>query len=70
MTLGSNPPLREMSIRNISWEQRRPVRKADNPNTFKCRLSSNLGASYSWNPQGLSRPIQGLLYLYLLPYTH
>jgi len=30
-----------------------------------CRLSWNLGASVSWNPQGLSRPVMGLLYLYL-----
>jgi len=28
-----------------------------------CRLSWNLGASPSWNPQGLSRPLMGLLYL-------
>jgi hypothetical protein len=28
-------------------------------------MSSNLGASASWNPQGLSRPVVGLLYLYL-----
>jgi hypothetical protein len=34
-----------------------------------CRLSWNLGASTSWNPMGLSRPAQGLLYLYLIiPY--
>jgi hypothetical protein len=26
-----------------------------------CRLSWNLGASTSWNPQGLSRPVVGLL---------
>ena len=25
-----------------------------------CRLSWNLGASTSWNPQGLSRPVMGL----------
>jgi hypothetical protein len=25
----------------------------------------NLGVSTSWNPQVLSRPVQGLLYLYL-----
>jgi len=31
-----------------------------------CRLSWNLGASTSWNPQGLSRPVMGLLYLFLL----
>jgi hypothetical protein len=29
-----------------------------------CRLSLNLGASTSWNPQGLSRPVMGLLYLF------
>jgi len=33
-----------------------------------CRLSWNLGASTSWNPQGLSRPVMGLLYLYLYLY--
>jgi len=27
-----------------------------------CRLSWNLGASTSWNPQGLTRPVMGLLY--------
>ena len=30
-----------------------------------CRLSWNLGASTFWNPQGLSRPVMGMLYLYL-----
>ena len=29
-----------------------------------CRLSWNLGASTSWNPQGLSRPVMGLFYLF------
>jgi len=28
------------------------------------RLSWNLGASASWNPQGLPRPVMGLLYLF------
>jgi hypothetical protein len=41
------------------------VRRADNLTTFMCRLSGNLGAPTSWNPKGLSRPIMGLLYLYL-----
>jgi len=31
-----------------------------------CRLSWNLGASASWNPQGLSRSVMGLLYLFYL----
>jgi hypothetical protein len=39
------------------------VRKADNLSTFICRLSLNLGPSTFWNPQGLSRPVQGLFYL-------
>jgi hypothetical protein len=43
----------------------RPVRRVDNLATFMCRLSTNLGASTSWNCQGLSRPVMGLLYLYL-----
>jgi len=30
-----------------------------------CRFSWNLGASTSWNTQGLPRLVQGLLYLYL-----
>jgi hypothetical protein len=32
------------------------------------RLPWNLGASTSWKPQGLSRPVMGLLYLYLYLY--
>jgi hypothetical protein len=64
MVLGSTQPLTEMSTRNISWCERRPVRRADNLTTFVCRLSWNLRASTSWNPQGLSRPVMGLLYLY------
>jgi hypothetical protein len=41
------------------------VHRADNRTTFMCRLSCNLGASTSWNPMGLSRPVMGLIYLYL-----
>jgi hypothetical protein len=39
------------------------VRRADNPTTFMCRLSRNLGASTSWNPKGPPTPVMGLLYL-------
>jgi hypothetical protein len=60
MAPGSTEPLREMGISNISWW---PVFRADNLATFMCRLSGNLGASTSWNPHGLSRPVQGLLCL-------
>jgi hypothetical protein len=64
MALGPTQPLTEMSTRNISWGQRRPVRKADNLTTFMGHLSKYLGALTSWNPRGLSRPVMGLLYLY------
>jgi len=30
-----------------------------------CRLSWDLWASTSWNPQGLSRPVMGLLFFYI-----
>jgi hypothetical protein len=36
------------------------VRRANNLATFVCRLSRNLGALTSWNPQGLSWPVMGL----------
>jgi hypothetical protein len=39
---------------------------ADNLATFMCQLSKNLGASTSWNPLGLFRPVMGLLLLLLL----
>ena len=65
MGKGSNQPLTEMLTRNIFWGYRWPVLRADNLTTFMCRLSRNLEASISWNPLNLSRPVQGLLYLYL-----
>jgi len=43
-----------------------PVRRADNLPTFMYQLSWNLGASTSWNPQGLSRPVTGLLFTFFL----
>ena len=39
------------------------MRRADNLTTFMCRLSWNLGASISWNPQGQSKPVMGLIFL-------
>ena len=55
--------LTEMRPRNISWGQRRPVRKTDNLTTFMFRLFWSLGASTSWKPQGLSRPVMGLHFI-------
>ena len=63
MALGLRQPLTEMSTRNISWGVKAAGRRTDNLTTFMCRLSWNIGASSSWNPQGLSRLVQGLLYL-------
>jgi hypothetical protein len=42
------------------------VRRAGNLTTIMCGLCGNLGASTSWSPKGLSRPVQGLLYLYCI----
>ena len=57
--LGSTQLLTEMSSR------RRPARRSDILTAIMCRLSWNLGASNSLNPQGLSRPVMGLLQLYI-----
>ena len=61
MALGLTQSLTEMSTRNISWRVKAAVPKADNFTTFMCRLSWNLVASTSWNPQDLSRAVMGLL---------
>jgi hypothetical protein len=55
--------------RNISWGKGgRCVRLTNLPPPCADCLK-NLWASASWNPQGLSRPVMGLLYLYLYLYT-
>jgi len=38
----------------------------DNVPPSSLPLSRNLGALTSWNPLGLSRPVMGLLYLYVV----
>ena len=58
---GLTQPLTETSTRNVSWGERRPVRRADNLTTFMCHLSWNLRTSASWKPQGLSRPVMGFI---------
>ena len=37
----------------------RPKRRSDNLTNFICLLFSDIGVSFSWNPQGPSRPAQG-----------
>jgi hypothetical protein len=63
MALRSTQILIEMSTRNTSWRVKAAGAEADKLTAFVCRLSRNLGASTSWNSQGISRPVQGLLYL-------
>jgi hypothetical protein len=55
MDLCHTQPLREMSTRNIFCAVKAADTKADNFTTFMSRLSGNLVALTSWNPQGLSR---------------
>jgi len=42
------------------------VLRADDITTFMCRLFSKLGASASWNPQGLSMPVIGLIIIIII----
>jgi hypothetical protein len=69
MALRFTHPLTEMSARNILWELKWPVRRADNLTTFMCWLSWNPGTSTSWNPQSLSRHVMGLLFHYRIVFT-
>jgi len=60
MALGSTQPLKEMRPgifpRGLRWR----VHRADNQTTFMCQISGNLGASTSWNPQGLVHACSGI----------
>jgi hypothetical protein len=61
-------PITEMGTRNNSWGVK--AVGTDNIITFMCRMSWNLGASTSWKPQGLSRPLMRLFYLYIYLYLY
>jgi hypothetical protein len=64
MALGSTQLLIEMSTRNISWGKDGQCLglKTLPPSCADCL--EILGASTSWNPQGLSRSLQGFIYVY------
>jgi hypothetical protein len=64
MALGSTQPRTKIKIRNISLGG--GGRSTGDLTTFMCRLSWKLGPSTSGNLQGLSRSVQG--FIYLLPY--
>ena len=61
MVLGSTQPLTEPGAKGG-----RCVRLTNYHHPVP--LSRNLGTLTSWNPLGLSRPVTGLLYLYLYPF--
>jgi len=63
---GFDQPITELSTRNFYWRVKKAGQRADNLTTFTCQFSWNLGTLTSWNPEGLSRLVQWLLYLYLL----
>jgi hypothetical protein len=63
--MGSTQPLTGMSTRNISWGKGGRCVGLTTLPTSCARLSRNLGASTSWNPKGLSRPVMGLLFIFL-----
>jgi len=58
-------PLTEMSTRNIFWMLQKSGAEGWQPYHHPVPLSWNLGTLTSWNPLGHSRPVTGLLYLYL-----
>ena len=63
MDLGSTQLLTEMSTRNISWVIKAAGAYGWQRYHLHVPTVLKLGASNSWNPQGLSRPVMGLLYV-------
>ena len=64
MSLGLTQPLTETSTSNVSLGGKGVLCVwLTKVTTFMCQLFWNMGASTSWNPQGLSRPVMGVLYL-------
>jgi hypothetical protein len=68
MGLGSTPPLTQMITGHISpggggGGERGPGPRAETRTPFFFLLFLNLGASTSWNTQGLPRSVIGLIYL-------
>jgi hypothetical protein len=63
MALESTQPLSKICTKNISLGVKLSGALGWQPYHLMCRLSWNLGASTSWNPRGLSRPVEGMLYL-------
>ena len=57
----------EIILYAVLWHwgrDRLSEREADNLTTFMCQMFRNVGASNSWQLQGLSKPVVGLLYTF------
>jgi len=63
--LGSIQSLTVMS----TWGLRRSVLKVDNLANFMCQFFENLGASNTWNPDGLSTALYIYSFTFVLSYT-
>jgi hypothetical protein len=63
MALGLTQPLKVLSTRIISWCKGGLCIGLTTLPPSSVKLSWHLGASTSWNPRSLSRPVMGLLYL-------
>jgi len=69
MALELTQHLTEMSTTNISRGVKVVCAYGWQPYHLHMSTAWNLVASTSWNPQGLFRPVQELLYLYLFTFT-
>jgi hypothetical protein len=69
MALTSTQPLTEMSARNLPGGKGRPERRADNL-TAICEptVQTKYGSLDVSQPNGLSRPVTGIVYIYI--YSH
>ena len=65
MAVGLTQRVTEMNTTNISCVVKAAGVWGWRSYPFMCPLSLNLGASTSWKPQGLSRALVGLFYLYI-----
>jgi hypothetical protein len=68
MALGLTQPVTEMSTRNISWRVKVACALGWQPYHLHVLIVLKYGSLTSCNPMGLSRPVMGLLCLYL--YLH
>ena len=64
MALGLNQPLTEMSTRNIFWEQRWPVRRADNLTTIHMPIALKSGSLILLESSGPVQACNGIALIF------